>query len=474
MWEEDDEQTQQEDRSTGSFLTGDPETLHVFVVREGVLSAFFPPVVESTLSGSSPRSSFSSGPSPPAARLIRTGRLWDRGGTILGILTLILLLAGIVALIWSLLMPQPEVLVRLIPRTWNVSLLRTIPPGTPHIPARVLAPVTVAQRLTVAATGTGHAPATSARGQITFYNGAFETQAVAAGTTLVGQDGVVIVTDTAALIPAARPTNPPTYGQASVAAHAAVAGVAGNIAAFDISQTCCATGVLAKNMTAFSGGEPARTFRVVAQADIDRTTRQLVPSVQGVVQVQLRAALKSGEQLALLPCRPRATANANVGQAASVVTVTVTATCQSIAYRQAALQAQALWWLEQEAESRAKMAVQPAGVARVRLSSVALVNGRAALTVAASGQFLPVWSVRQLQHMTRAIAGKPVAWATRWLLAQPGVSKVQITGTSRTTLPQNPASIHLLVEEPLPEPAASSTVSLIRVMRRSGKPNEKG
>ncbi len=448
--EDDQNETPQIDQPE-PLLTGDPDALHVFVVREADLPHFLPPVVDSTLSGM-PTPPGPSGPPPSAADA--PGIRLERVGTILGALTILILLVGGAALAWSLIVPAPEATVILIPRTWTVSLTRPIQSG-PSNPLRVLAPVTVSRSLTGAATGTGHTQARQARGTITLYNGAFETQTVAAGTALTGRDGIVIVTDTAAIIPAARPTTPPTYGQTSVPAHAAIAGSAGNIAAYDVDQACCATSVLAKNLAGFSGGQDARILRVVTQADIDGAARRLAPVVQAAVSAHLQAALHPGEQLARLPCQPHQLADAQAGQAASSVTVTVTATCQAVAYGQAAVQAQALTWLSQLARQRAGQAVQPVGTPRMSVSSVALTGGTATLTLVASGSFMPVFSAQQDSHMAAAIAGKPVTAATGWLLAQPGVQNAQITVSGSTTLPQNPAQIHILVELPTPEPAGS-------------------
>ena len=86
------------------------------------------------------------------------------------------------------------------------------------------------------ATGKGHQDAEAARGTITFYNGLFSSQTVEAGTLLTGSDGVAVVTDQVAVIPAARASTPPTYGQVTVPARAALVGPQGNIRVRDIKK----------------------------------------------------------------------------------------------------------------------------------------------------------------------------------------------------------------------------------------------
>jgi hypothetical protein len=433
------------------LLTGDPDALHVFVVREGDLPTFLPPMADSQpATGAPPSGTSSRQPAPPSTPPF-AGILSERVGTILSILTILLLLVGAAALAWSLIVAEPEATVLLIPRTWQVSVTRTIQSGD-GVPLRTLVPVTLSRSLTVAATGTGHTRARQARGSITFYNGAFVAQTVPAGTALTGRDGTVIVTDAAITIPAAQPSTPPTYGQASVPARAVEAGSAGNIAALDINQACCATSVLAENLTAFTGGQDARTFRVVTQSDLDTAVQRLTPQVEAAVQARLGAALPAGETLAMPPCPPRARASANAGQAASSVTVTLAATCQGVAYPHETVQTLATTWLAEVAAQQAHQSVQLAASTRVRVSAVALTPGGARLSLAASGLFIAAWTARDFARMATAIAGHTVAEATRWLLTVPGVQQAQVTVTGSATLPAKPSHIHLLVELPTPTP----------------------
>src|SRR6266567_1340592 len=94
-----------------------------------------------------------------------------------------------------------------------------------------LAPVSRTLKTIAIATGKGHAPATTATGMITFYNGLPSTQIIPEGIRLTGSDGVSVLTDAQAVIPPAAQTHPPTYGHTDVVAHSVIAGAIGNIQA---------------------------------------------------------------------------------------------------------------------------------------------------------------------------------------------------------------------------------------------------
>src|SRR5579883_3246322 len=130
------------------------------------------------------------------------------------------------------------------------------PTRPPIIPGRELAAITMSQAATAPTTGTAHQDAQAARGAITFYNAAPVEQTVNAGTLLTGADGIQIVTEQDAIIPAATP---PTEGQATVSAHAVVTGPAGNIVARDVYGPCCRLNVFAVSGP-FHGGENARSY----------------------------------------------------------------------------------------------------------------------------------------------------------------------------------------------------------------------
>jgi hypothetical protein len=146
--------------------------------------------------------------------------------------------------------------VTLVPvtHTLETRLLVTIGGSTDtaqsQVLGRFLPTVTMSQARTIATTGKAHQDAQSAHGYITFYNTATYPQMVPAQTLLTDTNGVQIVTDQDASIPAGTLA---TNGRATVTAHAVQSGPVGNIPASDIYGPCCRANVLAAN-TAFSGG----------------------------------------------------------------------------------------------------------------------------------------------------------------------------------------------------------------------------
>src|SRR6266487_4073523 len=117
--------------------------------------------------------------------------------------------------------------VTIIPKSQQVSLNGSLQLG------RVLQPITISQSATTHTTGRGHQDARNATGTVTFYNGQLNSIFIPAGFILTGSDGVQIVTDQDASIPA---SNLPQVGQVTVSAHAINAGSKGNIPSFDINQ----------------------------------------------------------------------------------------------------------------------------------------------------------------------------------------------------------------------------------------------
>ncbi len=81
----------------------------------------------------------------------------------------------------------------------------SLPQG--QVPGRLLSTVRLSGERTVATTGVGHQDAMAAHGTLTFYNAALYAQDIPAGTSLTGADGVQVVTESDAVIPAVGLTN---------------------------------------------------------------------------------------------------------------------------------------------------------------------------------------------------------------------------------------------------------------------------
>src|SRR6266487_250188 len=223
----------------------------------------------------------------------------------------------------------------------HTSVALTAVTGTPdptkgQVRARLLSEESPAFTRMVPTSGHGHTRAQAAGGTLTFYNAAPYTQTVAAGTVLTGTDGVQLVTDQAALLPAA---NLPAVGMATVPAQAVQVGPQGNIAPLDLNGLCCVAGVSVKNTDAFTGGQLARDYPVVAHQDVDTVvTRESIPLTQEA-QARLQADVRPGEQLiAPAQCHPGVSTDHPVGSEASHVTITLTLTCQGEVYDQQAVE----------------------------------------------------------------------------------------------------------------------------------------
>src|SRR5207244_1142652 len=144
--------------------------------------------------------------------------------------------------------------ITIIPQQQALTTTATFPIGRGpwDVQGRVLPALTLSQSQTVQAAGKGHQDARAATGTLTFFNGQLQRVTIPAGSTFIG-NGVRITTDDTATIPAADPTtNPPTFGQMQVSAHAVLPGASGNIQAYAINESCCAASVIVKNLAPFA------------------------------------------------------------------------------------------------------------------------------------------------------------------------------------------------------------------------------
>jgi len=322
--------------------------------------------------------------------------------------------------------------------------------GTPHqgqAQARVLTTSTRTSRSTVPATGSGHQDALAARGQVTFYNLATYAIAVPAGVTLTGRDGVQIVTDAAAQVPAG---NPPEMGSASVPAHAVHTGPNGNIAAGDIDVLCCADGIVVKNQQAFRGGQNARTFTAAAQADIDSARAPLVARLTPQAQADLAAQVRPGETLFSTPCATQVQADPAVGHEATQVIVSVTVTCRDATYSAGQVDSLAAALFQQQEhtalgpryvlDGRVTASVEQAGITEPQ-------QGTLAIPVAVRGLWIYQVDRSGFRALAKQLAGKDPAAARAILLRLPGVAQasIQLSGWNASTLPTDVNQIVIAV-----------------------------
>ncbi|HEX7735303.1 MAG TPA: baseplate J/gp47 family protein [Ktedonobacteraceae bacterium] len=232
----------------------------------------------------------------------------------------------------SLLLPQ------FYPNTYDTSITKTViltlsrHPEAGQLSLSAPPAISIKKQATIAATGSIHQDASKATGLITFYNGAFTTQTVPAGTSLTGKDGVTVVTEQTAVIPPATATTPPTYGTVSVTARSSTAGARGNIPASDINQACCGTSILAQNLYAFSGGHDARDITLLTKDDISTGRQALAAQVNDAVNAQAQQEVKPGFILLPLDCTTTFSASHQAGDQAAASLLALTKTCTPLVY----------------------------------------------------------------------------------------------------------------------------------------------
>ncbi len=351
--------------------------------------------------------------------------------------------------------------VTLVPasKTLSTSLTVTaLSTGTPEqarkqVAARLLEVGSPTQSQIVSTTGTGHAPARVGEGTVTFYNAAPYSQTVAAGTLLTGADGVEIVTDAPAVIPAG---NPPTFGIATVPAHATAIGPQGNIAPLNLNGLCCMAGISVKNTTAFHDGQDAYDYPMVTQADIDQAAGPLLATLAPATQGHLQGEVHPNERLAgQVVCQPAVTPDHPVGSNASQVMINVSVTCHAEAYDHEAVMRLVTNALMQQATTTLGTDYALRGtISTTTTQAEAPPPAKpGTLTLLVTGQGVWVYQVRRAEQarLSRLIAGLSRQAAVQVLQQQESghlaAVHIQITSlwASDTTLPTNPARIHLLV-----------------------------
>jgi Baseplate J-like protein len=340
----------------------------------------------------------------------------------------------------NLILHPPIVTVTLVPKSQEVTLITTLQFG------RLLAPITLSQTATAPTTGKGHQDARSATGILTFYNGQLSVQTVPARTILTGTDGVQIVTDQDATIPALDPTaNPPTVGQITVSAHAINPGMSGNIPAYDISQPCCLASVIAKNTAAFHGGANERNFQTVTKSDIDVTAGQLKDTLNLSAQGALQGELKAGEALASQTCSPAVSSNHQAGDEATSVKVTSTLTCSGIAYNAQVLDTKATELLISTAFKQLGPGYSLFGTIRVTVNHAIPTHNTPTLVFSIQGLWVFAISNKEQERIKRLIKGHTKQEALHILASLPGIEKASMNWDDNTKLPRDSRYIHLVL-----------------------------
>ncbi len=318
-----------------------------------------------------------------------------------------------------------------------------------EVEARFMSSATPSQSMTVKATGIGTIPAVQAQGILTFYNALPYAQTIAVGTVFTDANGIQVVNDQSAVIPAAQP---PSEGSAIASAHVVTAGASGNIPAFDFNTvSCCFSGVTVANTTAFHGGQDPLRYSFVQQSDIDGAANSLKTALTPNAQKALQAQVLPNEQLITpVRCVPGVVSDHAAGDTAASVTVTVTVTCVGEVYDRQGAQSLAASLLRTDGTKTPGAGYMLMGniVTTVTKTAVIDTKGTISILVNAEGMWVYQFTDAQKGALARLIAGKREDDAQALLLQQKGVSKanISVSGGTDNTLPTDPHSITIVVQ----------------------------
>jgi len=341
----------------------------------------------------------------------------------------------------SILLPllSPSATIHIFPVEHTISTTTAM-----QVYGRPLPALTLSQSTTVPATGKMHQTATRATGEITFYNGLFTSQTIASGTILNGADGVKIVTDQLAIIPAA---NPPYIGQVTISAHALTTGASGNVAAYDINKECCVTAVKAVNTHAFTGGQNARDYIVVTKSDLASAETSIKTVLEKSERAALKAQVNQGEELLTLACKPSTTNDHQPGEEAKQVKVTVSETCSAVAYNAHDVYANDMQIITHEATKRLGTSYRMLGDMQVSIIHAAIsdqTKGIVTIAVKLNATYVYQITPAERAQLTHLIAGKSKEQAEIDLLQVPGIQEASIT-SNVSTLPTDMGKITIVI-----------------------------
>ncbi len=314
-------------------------------------------------------------------------------------------------------------------------------PTKQQVPGRELAAITMSQQKTIPTTGTARQDATPGHGIITFYNAATYTQTIPAGTVVTGADATQLVTDADTPIPAVMF---PTFGQASVAAHAATTGPGGNVRAGDVYGSCCRVNVSAVNGP-FRGGQNERSYQTVTPQDINGVVTSVKTSLEQSIQAAFQTQVQPSESLITpLDCTQKVTPDHQPGEEAVQVSITIDETCTGTVYTTQALTSVTTRIAIQDAEKRLGTGYTTTGIQTSITQARTKAHGTRDLQVHSLSIWAYQYGPEQEQSIKAMIAGTSKDKATTMLLHMTGVQSVSITTKNGTTIPTNTVHIHVL------------------------------
>lgn len=299
--------------------------------------------------------------------------------------------------------------------------------------------ITMSQARTIPTTGTTRKAAQAAHGLLMLYNAAPYVQTVNAGTLLLGADGVQVLTDQDATIPAAVM---PIEGQTSVYAHAAITGQQGNIQTGDVYGQCCRLNVFVTN-GAFHGGQDARTYQTVTPQDINTVVSSMKTSLEQSAQAALQTQVQPTETLVTpLSCTSNVTLDHQPGEEAAQVHVTINENCTGITYTTQIVTTLLTTIATADAAQRLGTGYTTTGVHVTQVTSTT--HGSKELQGTSVSLWAYPFTQEQQDTLKGMIAGMSKDKATATVLHMTGVQSVSIMLKNGTKLPTDVGRIHVL------------------------------
>ena len=390
-------------------------------------------------------------PAPKQPATPRPRRFRSFSWRLLAALVAVLVLIGLGALART----APRATITITPAEASLQGLVTVTaeplaPSPQQAQAHRVTATPAAQQVTVPATGKQQQAAVAGQGTLTFYNLATSAQNIAAGTVLTGADGVRVITTATAFVPAG---NPPTMGSISVPAQATQTGPGGNIAALDINQLCCTSGIEVKNNQPFAQGQNARDYTVVQQRDIDGAATPLVATLTQRARTSLQELVGPNEILLPSACLPTIRANHTPGQEASQVTVAVGVSCRSETYNRREVARLATERFAQQGGASLGTAYKLSGQISAAVGPAVLQDaqrGQLAIPVTVRGRWEYQLSGPLLQRLLKHVAGMRRQAARAYLDHIQGIqdATIQSSGWETTTLPLDERQIDIKIAFP--------------------------
>jgi hypothetical protein len=320
-----------------------------------------------------------------------------------------------------------------------VSFQQTFPiPSTHTFPT-----ITKTLSQTAKATGSGHQDATYAHGFVTFFNALPSPQEVTQGQLLIGTDGIHIITDADAFIPAGTLS---VNGQITVPAHVTTLGSGGNIHAGDFSGACCRDYVFARN-SQFSGGQDARDFSTVSQHDVDNLVTSLSSQIDEHLSEDFTKQLLPTETMTPPICSQDVIATPIVGQEATTVTVSITKTCSEASYNRKTFTDHVNAYFSQFVAMQFGTSYIPVGDPQVRILTNSVKEHTVKISALVNGTMIYHFRKQDMDTFKRLVAGKSKEQAGRIMLKW---HDMQLTGIqlqfNQDSLPSDPARITVKVK----------------------------